>query len=164
MASGAAHGIQNAGYRAIDSLRLEKAYRVWSVDIGSDYTPYEAGLGFAVRLNKPADFIGREALLKAKQAPLTKRLVTFSVDPSVVLLGRETIYRDGKRIGWLTSGGSGHTVGRSIGLGYLRSDGDLDDASLRAANNYELEVRTRRVPATLHLEPLYDAAGARVRA
>lgn len=164
MASGAAHGIQNAGYRAIDSLRLEKAYRVWSVDIGSDYTPYEAGLGFAVRLNKPADFIGREALLKAKQAPLTKRLVTFSVDPSVVLLGRETIYRDGKRIGWLTSGGSGHTVGRSIGLGYLRSDGDLDDASLRAANNYELEVRTRRVPATLHLEPLYDATGARVRA
>ncbi len=112
MASGASHGIKNAGYRAIDSLRLEKAYRVWSVDIGSDYTPYEAGLGFAVRLNKPVDFIGRTALIEAKKAPLTKRLVTFSVDPSVVLLGRETIYRDGERIGYLTSGGLGHTVGR----------------------------------------------------
>lgn len=163
MASGASHGIRNAGYRAIDSLRLEKAYRVWSVDIGSDYTPYEAGLGFAVRLNKQSEFIGREALLKAKQAPLTKRLVTFSVDPSIVLLGRETIYRDGERVGYLTSGGLGHTVGRSIGLGYLRADGGLDDNSLRSANSYELEVRTRRVPAALHLEPLYDATGARVR-
>lgn len=163
MASGAAHGIRNAGYRAIDSLRLEKAYRVWSVDIGPDYTPYEAGLGFAVRLNKSADFIGRDALAEAKGKPLTRRLVTISADPSVVLLGRETIYRNGERVGWLTSGGLGHTVGRSIGLGYLRADDGLDDASLKAANNYELEVRTHRVPATIHLEPLYDARGARVR-
>jgi len=162
-AEGAPHRIRNAGYRAIDSLRLEKGYRVWSVDIGPDYTPYEAGLGFAVRLKKNADFIGRDALIKAKERPLTRRLVTFSADPSVVLLGRETIYRDGERVGWLTSGGVGHTVGRSIGLGYLRSEKGLDDATLVAAKNYELEVRTRRVPATLHLEPLYDAPGERVR-
>ncbi|SFV29746.1 GcvT family protein [Hyphomicrobium facile] len=162
-AAGASYGIRDAGYRTIDSLRLEKTYRVWSADIGPDYTPYEAGLGFAVRLKKAVDFIGREALLKAKERPLTKRLVAFSVDPEIVLLGRETIYRDGERIGWLTSGGSGHTVGRSIGLGYLRSDKGLDDAILKSANNYELEVRTRRVPATLHLEPLYDAPGVKVR-
>ncbi len=159
---GSEHGLANAGYRAIDSLRLEKAYRVWSADIGPDFTPYEAGLGFAVRLGKNADFIGRDALLAAREKPLQRRLITLSTDPAVVLHGRETIYRDGKRIGWLSSGGQGHTVGRSIGLGYLRANGGLDDEHLRAGS-YELEVRTRRVPATLHLQPLYDPKGERVR-
>lgn len=160
--AGAGFGLADAGYRAIDSLRLEKAYRVWSADIGPDFTPYEAGLGFAVRLDKNVDFVGRAALAAARAQPLQRRLVTLSADPSVVLLGRETIYRDGKRIGWLSSGGQGHTVGRSIGLGYLRADGGLDDEHLRAGS-YELEVRTRRVPATLHLRPLYDPKGERVR-
>ncbi len=134
----------------------------WSADIGPDFTPYEAGLGFAVRLDKNVDFVGRAALAAARSQPLQRRLVTLSADPSVVLLGRETIYRDGERIGWLSSGGQGHTVGRSIGLGYLRADGGLDDEHLRAGS-YELEVRTRRVPATLHLRPLYDPKGERVR-
>lgn len=164
---GALHGLVNAGYRAIDSLRLEKAYRIWSADIGPDFTPYEAGLGFAVRLDKGADFIGRDALVAAGNRPLTRRLITLSADPSVVLLGRETIYRDGKRIGWLSSGGLGHTAQRAIGLGYLRSDDGLngglaDDAALMAGD-YELEVRTRRVPAQLHLQPIYDPKGERVR-
>ena len=160
---GAGSGLTDAGYRAIDSLRLEKAYRIWSADIGPDFTPYEAGLGFAVRLNKNADFIGRAALLEARDKPLSRRLVTLSADPAVVLLGRETIYRDGERIGWLSSGGQGHSVGRSIGLGYLRANGGLEDASL-LAGTYELEVRTRRVPATLHLQPLSDPKGERARA
>jgi 4-methylaminobutanoate oxidase (formaldehyde-forming) len=157
------HGLANAGYRAIDSLRLEKAYRIWSADIGPDFTPYEAGLGFAVRLDKGSDFLGRDALLAARDRPLSRRLVTLSADPSVVLLGRETIYRDGQRIGWLSSGGLGHTVGRAIGLGYLRMNDGLDDDAALLAGTYELEVRTRRLPATLHLEPLYDPAGVRVR-
>ncbi|MFC3084871.1 GcvT family protein [Tabrizicola soli] len=160
---GEGHGLANAGYRAIDSLRLEKAYRIWSADIGPDFTPYEAGLGFAVRLDKGSDFLGRDALLAARDRPLSRRLVTLSADPSVVLLGRETIYRDGQRIGWLSSGGLGHTVGRAIGLGYLRTNDGLDDDAALLAGTYELEVRTRRLPATLHLEPLYDPAGVRVR-
>lgn len=160
--AGRAHGIKDAGYRAIDSLRLEKGYRVWSADIGPDYTPYEAGLGFAVRLGKNTDFIGRAALAAAKGKPLDKRLVTLTADPDVVLLGRETIYRDGKRVGWLSSGGFGHTVGRSIGLGYLRGNGSLEDSSL-LDGTYELEVRTKRVPATIHLGALYDPKGDRVR-
>src|SRR6185437_1116511 len=147
--SGAEYGLADAGYRAIDSLRLEKAYRVWSADLGPDFTPYEAGLGFAVRLGKNADFIGRDALVAAREKPLQRRLITLSTDPSIVLHGRETIYRDGERIGWLSSGGQGHTVGRSIGLGYLRAEGGLEDEHL-SAGDYELEVRTLRVPATLH--------------
>jgi 4-methylaminobutanoate oxidase (formaldehyde-forming) len=160
---GAGHGLVNAGYRAIDSLRLEKAYRLWSADVGPDFTPFEAGLGFAVRIGKGCDFIGSDALVAAGNRPLTRRLVTLSADPSVVLLGRETIFRDGKRIGWLSSGGLGHTVGRAIGLGYLRSDEGLDDDTELLAGRYELEVRTRRVPAALHLAPLYDPKGERVR-
>lgn len=160
---GVAFGLANAGYRAIDSLRLEKAYRIWSADIGPDFNPYEAGLGFAVRPDKGPDFLGRDALLAARDRPLSRRLVTLSADPSVVILGRETIYRDGQRVGWLSSGGLGHTVGRAIGLGYLRTNDGLDDDAALMAGTYELEVRTRRVPARLHLEPLYDPAGARVR-
>jgi len=160
--AGRAHGIKDAGYRAIDSLRLEKGYRVWSADIGPDYTPYEAGLGFAVRLGKNTDFIGRAALAAAKGKPLERRLVTLTADPDVVLLGRETIYRDGKRVGWLSSGGFGHTVGRSIGLGYLRGNGSLEDKDL-LEGSYELEVRMKRVPAKIHLAALYDPKGERVR-
>jgi len=80
-----------------------------------------------------------------------------------VLLGRETIYRDGKRIGWLSSGGLGHTAGRAIGLGYLRTEEGLADDAALMAGEYELEVRTRRVPARLHLQPIHDPKGARVR-
>ena len=90
-------------------------------------------------------------------------LATFTVDPDVVLLGRETIYRDGKRVGWLTSGGFGHTVGKSIGLGYVRNP-DGVDADFVMSGNYELEVATERVAATVHLQPLFDPEMKRVKA
>ena len=122
MAAGAEFGIANAGYRAIESLRLEKGYRAWGSDIGPDYTPFEAGLGWAVKLKKNIPFQGREALAAQQGRPLTKRLACFTLDdPEVVLLGRETIYRAGRRVGWLTSAGWGYTVATNIGYGYVRN-------------------------------------------
>ena len=160
--AGRPHGLRNAGYRAIESLRLEKGYRAWGSDIGPDHTPLEAGLGWAVKPSKQIPFLGREALAAQRQAPLKKRLAGFTVDPSVVLLGRETIYRDGERVGWLTSGGLGYSVDRSIGYGYVRRAAGVDEAFLRSGR-YELEVATERVPATLHLAPLWDPDGARIK-
>ena len=164
MQAGSRWDIVNAGYRAIESLRLEKAYRAWGSDIGPDYTPLEAGLGQTVKLRRDTPFLGRDALAAQERGPLLRRLAAFVVDdPSVVLLGRETIYRDGKRVGWLSSGGWGYTVGMNIGLGYVRDDVGVSDEYL-VQGRYELEVATRRVPATLHLRPLYDPEMKRVRA
>ncbi|MGH6718435.1 MAG: GcvT family protein [Alphaproteobacteria bacterium] len=162
-AAGRARGVRDAGYRAIDTLRLEKGYRVWAADIGPDYTPLEAGLGFAVAFDKDVPFIGRDALIAHKARPLAKRLVTFTVDdPDVILHGRETIVRDGKVVGWIGSAGHGYTVGKEIGLGYVRDGDGVTDDWLRAGR-FELEVRTRRVPATLHMRALYDPKGLRIR-
>ncbi|MBX6320952.1 MAG: GcvT family protein [Rhodospirillaceae bacterium] len=164
MAAGAAHGIANCGYRAIESLRLEKGYRAWGSDIGPDHTPLEAGLGWAVKLGSDTPFLGREALLAQAATPLKKRLACFTVDdPAVVLLGRETILRDGRPVGWLTSAGWGYTVGCNIGYGYVRDAGGVTTDFL-TSGRYELEVAGERVPATLHLRPLYDPRGERVKA
>ena len=108
MKAGTDLGISNAGYRAIESLRLEKGYRAWSTDITADTTPFEAGLGWAVKLNSSTEFVGREALSSQKKRPLGKRLTCFTIDdPDIILLGRETIYRNEEIVGWLTSGGWG---------------------------------------------------------
>ena len=161
--AGADFGLRDAGYRAIESLRLEKARRAWGSDIGPDHTPYEAGLGFAVALDKNTDFIGREALLRQRAAPLRKRLAIFTHDdPDALLLGGETIYRDGERVGWLTSGGWGYSVGRHIGLGYVRRDEGVSTDFL-LSGRYELGVRTRRVPATLHRRAPWDPDDFRVK-
>ncbi|MFQ5785870.1 MAG: FAD-dependent oxidoreductase [Alphaproteobacteria bacterium] len=163
MAAGARHGIVNAGYRAIESLRLEKGYRAWGSDIGPDYTPLEAGLGWAVKLKKNTPFRGRRALIEQQAAPLAKRFACFTVDdPGIVLLGRETIYRNGERAGWLTSGGWGYTVAKNIGYGYVRNGGGVSTGYL-TSGAYELEVATERVPCTLHLAPLYDPKMERVK-
>jgi 4-methylaminobutanoate oxidase (formaldehyde-forming) len=163
-AAGAAFGLRPAGYRAIESLRLEKGYRAWGADIGPDYTPLEAGLGFAVKLRSSTPFRGRAALeAQAGRVP-AKRLVTFTVaDPAVMLFGRETILRDGRTVGWLSSGGFGHTVGRAIGMGYVRRAEGVSDDFL-ATGRWELEVASERVPAELHLAPLWDPEGLRPRA
>ncbi|MDH3473409.1 MAG: FAD-dependent oxidoreductase [Rhodospirillales bacterium] len=162
-AVGEAHGLANAGYRAIESLRLEKGYRAWGSDIGPDHTPLEAALGWAVKLKTNVDFQGREALAAQQGEPLEKRLACFTVDdPDIVLLGRETIYRDGERVGWLTSGGWGYTVQRNIGYGYVRSPDGVADEFLYGGN-YELEVATERVPCVIRREVLYDPKGERVK-
>ncbi len=164
MGAGQPHGLVNAGYRAIETLRLEKGYRAWGADIGPDHTPAEAGLGWAVKTGKNIAFKGRDAILAQQADGVSKRLATFTVDDAdVVLLGRETIFRNGERAGWLTSAGYGHSVGLNIGYGYVRNAGGVD-ADYVKDGAYELEVATERVPCRVHLKPLYDPEMARVKA
>jgi len=161
--AGRAHGLVNAGYRSIESCRLEKGYRAWGSDIGPDHTPLEAGLGWAVKLKSGVAFKGRDSIEAQRSVGVKKMLAGFTVAPDCVLLGRETIYRDGVRVGWLTSGGFGYTIDRSIGYGYVRNaDGVTADWLL--AGSYELEVATERVSAEVSLQPLYDPTNARVKA
>ena len=160
---GREHGICNVGYRAIETLRLEKAYRAWGAELTPDHTPLEAGLGWAVKLGKNVDFIGREALQSQLAGTLAKQLVGFSVDdPSVTLLGRETILRAGKRVGWLTSGGYGYSVGKSIGYGYVRNPDGISPQFL-SQGVYELDVATERVACSLFRKPLYDPGMTRIK-
>ncbi|MCX7361299.1 MAG: FAD-dependent oxidoreductase [Alphaproteobacteria bacterium] len=129
--------VADAGYRAIDSLRLEKRYLYWGSDITPDYTPYEAGLGFAVSLKKTVDFIGRAALEKAKAEGPKRKLITLTVDAPVQIYGGEAIWRDGKVLGVTSSAGWGHTIGKAVAFGYVAADeGGHDD--------YEIEAFTRR--------------------
>ncbi|WP_394889320.1 FAD-dependent oxidoreductase [Mesorhizobium sp. AaZ16] len=164
MAAGKPHGIRPVGYRALESLRLEKGYRAWGSDITPNDTPFEAGLGWAVKLRKDTDFVGRKALEALQGATPKKRFACFTVDdPEIVLLGRETILRNGEAVGYLTSGGYGYTVGKNIGYGYVRHADGVGDEYL-ATGGYELVVAMERTKATLHIEPLYDPAGAKVKA
>ncbi len=164
MEAGGRHGLALAGYRALESLRLEKGYRAWGSDITPNDNPFEAGLGWAVKLKSNQAFLGREACERASQAPLTKMLAGFTTDdPDIVLVGRETILRDGAFAGYLTSGGFGYTVGRPIGYGYVRRhDGVTAEHVL--SGHYELVVAKETVRAKVHLEPLYDPTNARVKA
>ena len=162
MAAGQGLGLLDAGYRAIETLRLEKGYRAWGSDIGPDHTPVEAGLAWAMKMKSGLPFKGRAAVAAQLAGGVKKRLATFTVAPEVVLWGRETIYRDGERVGWLSSGGFGHTVQKGIGMGYVRQAGGVEEGFL-TSGVWELEVASERVPAVLHLEPLVDPKGERVK-
>jgi len=142
---GAEHGLRNAGYRAIETLRLEKGYRAWAADIGPDHTPDEAGLSFAVKMQSGIDFKGRDALVAQRRVGVKKVLTSFSTASDVILMGRETIYRNGNRCGWLSSGGYGHSDGVAIGMGYVRADHPIDQDYV-LSGCYELEVAGVRVP------------------
>jgi len=150
-------GAAAAGYRSIDSLRLEKGYRYWSQDIHSEYHPYEAGLGFAVKLDK-GDFIGRAALERAKAEGLSRKLSCLTIEePSAVALGGEPILLGSEVLGRVTSGGYGYTVRKSIAYGYLPVERSKPGTRL------EVELFGTRFPATVEKEPLYDPKGERVR-
>ena len=160
--AGAAYGLINAGYRAIETLRLEKGYRAWGADIGPDHTPDEAGLGWAVKMKKNIDFKGRVSVEAQRVTGKKKMLATFVADGDIILSGRETIYRNGERVGWLNSAGYGHTLGKSIGLGYIRDAAGVDAIYVKEGE-YELDVATVRVPCTVSLGPLYDPKMERVK-
>ncbi len=163
MTAGAKHQIAPIGYRALESLRLEKFYRAWGSDITANDTPYEAGLGWAVKMKTNTLFLGREALEKRAPEPLKKRLACFTVeDPNAVLLGRETILRDGQQAGYLTSGGYGYTFEKPIGFGYIRNPkGVTPDYILNA--KYQLVVAGETYAATVSLDPLYDPQSLKIK-
>ncbi|MGZ6214484.1 MAG: aminomethyltransferase family protein, partial [Candidatus Limnocylindria bacterium] len=157
--AGRPHGLMAGGYRAIDSLRLEKGYRVWSSDITPEETPYEAGLGFAVRLKKEADFIGREALVAAREAGPRKLLACLVIDdPRSVALGNEPVRVDGQIVGRVTSGGYGFAVERSIAYAYL------PPSAVEPGQRGEVEIFGEWVGCTVSAEPLFDPDGSRIRA
>jgi glycine cleavage system aminomethyltransferase T/glycine/D-amino acid oxidase-like deaminating enzyme len=164
VAAGQKMGLKHAGLHALETLRLEKAYRDYGVDIDNTDTPLEMGLGFAVAFDKPGGFIGREALLRRKEQGVPKyRLVQFLLgDPEPLLYGGEPIYRNGAWAGHLNSGGYGHTLGGSVGLGNVANE---EGATLDYVKNgtYEIEVAGVRYPAKVSLRPMYDPKGERVR-
>jgi 4-methylaminobutanoate oxidase (formaldehyde-forming) len=162
LAAGTPCGLQLAGYRAVETLRLEKGYRAWGAEIGPDHSPLVAGLGRFVKLRTGLPFRGREALERQRAAPLPRLLAGFTAASDVILLGRETIYRNGERVGWLASGGYGHTVGKAIGYGYVRRAPGVDTEFVMSGD-YMLEVAGERVPARPFLKPPYDPEGLRFR-
>lgn len=156
------HGLKPAGLHALNSLRMEKAYRHWGHDITEEETPIEAGLGFAVKTDK-ASFIGRDAVLRQKEEGVKQRLVQFALeDPEPLLYHNEPIYRDGVIAGYITSGMYGHTLGSAIGLGYVGSEEGVDKAFIDAGS-YELEVCGERFAAKASLSPMFDPKNERIR-
>ncbi len=153
--AGGPHGIADVGYRAIDSLRMEKGYLYWSSDITPDYNPYEAGLGFRVSLGK-GEFIGRAALAKAKAEGVKRRLCAFTVEKPVSVFGGEAILRNGKVLSVTTSANFGHTVGKPIVYAYL-------PVEETAHTDFEVEAFGEVYPATRHDQPLYDPSNERLK-
>jgi 4-methylaminobutanoate oxidase (formaldehyde-forming) len=157
-------GLKHAGFQALNSLRIEKAYREYGYDMDNTDTPLEAGLGFAVKLDKPGGFIGREALVRHKESgPLKYRMVQFLLeDPEPLLYGDEVIYRDGKVVGHLQTGTYGFTLGGAMGMGFVHHE---EDASVDFINSgtYEIDIAGERFPAKASLRPLYDPNNERVR-
>jgi 4-methylaminobutanoate oxidase (formaldehyde-forming) len=162
-AAGREFGLVHAGYHALNSLRIEKAYRHWSHDITDEDTPLEAGLDFAVKFDKPGGFIGREALLEQRERGIGRVLLQFRLtDPEPLLYHNEPIWRDGDLVGHITSGAYGHTLGGSVGLGYVRLRDGEAPADV-AGGSYEIEVACERFPADASLRPMYDPDNRRIR-
>ncbi len=162
--AGKAFELVHAGYHALNSCRMEKGYRHWGHDITDEDTPIEAGLEFAVKYDKPGGFIGREALLKQKETGIKKILVQFLLeDPEPLLYHNEPIYCNNEIMGYIRSGMFGHTLGASVGLGYIEHH---EGVSVEMINNgtFEIEVAGVRYPARASLKPMYDPAMERIKA
>ena len=161
--AGGAVGLVHAGYHALNSLRLEKAYRHWSHDITDEDSPLEAGLGFVVKFDKPGGFIGREALLAQQEQGIARHLVQLKLnDPEPLIYHNEPIWRGGEIVGHITSAAFGHTLGGAVGLGYVSAEPEAPaDAVLGAT--YAVEVACERYAAEVSLRPLYDPDNAKIR-
>ena len=155
--AGQPYGIIAAGSAAFDSLRLEKGYRLWGNDIHTDYNPYEAGIGFAVKMNK-GDFIGKDALLEIRDKGLTRKLSCLALnDPDRVVMGKEPIMQGNRVLGYVTSASYGHSIGRGIAYGYL----PLDHAE--SGMQVDIVYFGEKITATVQNEPLYDHQNAKLR-
>jgi 4-methylaminobutanoate oxidase (formaldehyde-forming) len=161
--AGASYGMVFAGYHALNSLRIEKAYRHWGHDITDEDTPLEAGLGFAVKLDKRGGFLGSEALLRQRDAGLPKRLVQFQLkSPEPLIYHNEPIWAGGSLVGFIRSGMYGHTLGAAVGLGYVTAPGGGRLESIDP-DGYEIEVAGVRYAALASLKPLYDPRSERIK-
>jgi len=164
VAAGRPFGLRLAGYHALNSLRMEKAYRHWGHDISDEDTPLEAGLQFAIAWNKPGGFVGLEALERQREEGLRRRLVALALERTdCMLYHNEPIWRNGELVGRISSAMYGHSVGAPLGLGYLAGGGARVDAKWIAAGRYEVEVADERIPARVSLRPFYDPASERVK-
>ena len=162
--AGAAYGLRLAGYHALDSLRMERGYRHWGHDISDEDTPLEAGLQFAVAWDKPGGFVGRETLVRQREAGVRRRLVALALERADLLLyHNEPIWRNGELVGAISSGAFGHTLGRSLGLGYVANGGAPVSAEWITAGEYQVEIASERIPARVSLQPFFDPAGERLR-
>ncbi len=156
--AGAPHGMVPAGYRAIDSLRLEKGYRAWGSDVTGDDTPLQAGLGFAVVLDKQEDFVGKAALRAAARAEPTRTLACLTLDDlRSMALGNEPVRHDDRVVSRVTSGGIGYAVGKSIAYAYLPPELSAPGTELA------VDIFGERVRAIVADDPLYDPKGDRIR-
>ena len=154
-------GLKLCGMHMMDSCRIEKGFRHFGHDISCEDHVLEAGLGFAVKTDKP-NFIGRDAVLAKREAGLDQRLVQFKLnDPEPLLYHHEPILRDGEIVGYLSSGNYGHTLGGAIGLGYVPCRGEKPAEVL--ASNYEIEIAGTRVQAEASLKPMYDPKSERTK-
>ena len=161
--AGEAVGLMHAGYHALNSLRLEKAYRHWSHDITNEDSPLEAGLGFVIKFYKPGGFIGREALLAQQQEGVSRHLVQLKLaDPEPLIYHNEPIWRRGEIVGHITSAAFGHTLGGAVGLGYVTAEPGAPAESV-LGDTYEVEVACERFPTDVSLRPLYDPENAKIR-
>ncbi|MDE2790646.1 MAG: FAD-dependent oxidoreductase [Paracoccaceae bacterium] len=159
--SGAEFGLRHCGMHAMDSCRIEKAFRHFGHDITCEDHVLEAGLGFAVKTRKP-DFVGRDAVLAKRDAGLDRRFLQFLLqDPEPLLYHNEPIVRDGEIVGYLSSGNYGHHLGGAVGLGYVPARGET--SAMLLASSWEIDVAGTRVAATASIRPLYDPGAARVR-
>jgi glycine cleavage system T protein len=161
--AGADHGLKLCGLHAMDSCRIEKGYRHFGHDITDEDHVLEAGLGFAVKTDKGA-FIGREAVLRKRDAGLARRMLQFRLtDPEPLLFHNEPVLRDGVIVGYLTSGNYGHALGGAVGLGYVpcRHAGETVEEML--TSTYQIDVAGRMVGAEASLSPLYDPKSQRIR-
>jgi 4-methylaminobutanoate oxidase (formaldehyde-forming) len=150
------------GLHALDSLRLEKGYRHWGADITPDDTPFEAGLGFCVKLDKE-DFVGKDALVKQTESNLTRKLVIFTLeDPEPLLYHDEPILRNGVKISENTHGAYAHFLGSAIGMGYLENPDGIDDEWI-LSGKYQIDVEGKLIAARVHLTAPYDPESKRVR-
>jgi 4-methylaminobutanoate oxidase (formaldehyde-forming) len=166
MAAGDGLGVVNAGYYAIESMRLEKGYRAFGRELTPDYGPVEAGLLFACKLRTPTDFLGRAALEKARQAGPRRRLVSVvGAGPGVTWWGGELVLRDGAPAGQLTSAAWGEAVGAPVGLAYLWDPaGAPVTADWIRAGRYEVNVGGEVSGAAVSLAPPFDPTSARMQA
>ena len=163
-AAGAALGLVDAGYYAIDSLRIEKGYRAWGRELTPETNPFEAGLAFACKLGSGMPFRGREALLAARAKGIRRRMAVFAVDaPDAMLWGGEAIMRNGALAGFVTSAAFGHTLGRPVAMGYVHRDDAAIDAGWIEAGRYEIDLAGELLPAKVHLRAPVDPDSVRIR-